>query len=73
VGLVLIRAIVLRHRDRFWHWPFLAAGVLFPSLAALGAMRRPIATLGAYLVMLLALLTLELRHGRAHAPAPHRL
>jgi low temperature requirement protein LtrA len=73
VGLVLIRAIVLRHRDRFWHWPFLAAGVLFPSLAALGAMRRPIATLGAYVVMLLALLTLELRHGHAHAPAPHRL
>ncbi|WP_242342881.1 low temperature requirement protein A [Anaeromyxobacter terrae] len=72
-GLVLVRAVVLRHRDRWWHWPFLAAGVFFPSLAAVGATRRPIATLGAYVGVLFALLTLELRHGRAHARAPHRL
>lgn len=73
LGLVLVRAVVLRHRDRFWHWPFLAAGVFFPALAALGARRRPIATLGAYVVVLFGLLALELRHGRAHVRAPHRL
>jgi low temperature requirement protein LtrA len=73
MGLVLVRAVVLRHRDGFWHWPFLAAGVFFPALAALGATRRPIATLGAYVVVLFALLALELRHGRAHVRAPHRL
>ena len=73
VGLVLVRAVVLRQRDRFWHWPFLAAGVLFPALAAVAAMRHPIATLGVYVVVLLALLELEHRHGRAHTGAPHRL
>ena len=73
VGLVLVRAVVLQHRDRFWHWPFIAAGVFFPALAALGGTRRPIATLGGYVVVLFALLTLELRHGRAHGRAPHRL
>ncbi len=73
VGLVLVRAVVLRHRDRFWHWPFLAAGVLFPALATVAAMRHPIATLGVYVVVLFAMLALEQRHGRAHAGAPHRL
>jgi low temperature requirement protein LtrA len=73
LGLVLVRAVVLRHRDRFWHWPFLAAGLFFLALAATGATHRPVVTLGAYLVVLLALLTLELRHGRAHVSAIHRL
>ena len=65
--------VVLRRRDRFWQWPFLAAGVFFPALAASEATRRPIATLGAYVVVLFALLALELRHGRAHVLGPHRL
>ncbi len=73
LGLVLVRAVVLRHRDRFWHWPFLAAGVFIPTLATFGATRRPITTLGAYVVLLFALLGLELRHGRAHVHGPHRL
>ncbi len=73
LGLVLVRAVVLRHRDRFWHWPFLAAGVFIPTLATFGATRRPITTLGAYVVVLFVLLALELRHGRAHVRGPHRL
>ena len=73
IGLVLVRAVVLRHRDRFWHWPFLAAAVFFPALATLGATAPPIATLGAYVVVLFGLLALELRHGRAHVRGPHRL
>ncbi len=73
VGLVLVRAVVLRHRDRFWHWPFVAAGAFLPAVAALAATRAPIATLGAYVVVLFALLALELRHGHAHVRAPHRL
>lgn len=72
-GLVLVRAVVLGHRDRFWHLPFVLAVVLFPALAAAGATRRPIATLGAYAAVLFALLALELRHGRAHLGVRHRL
>jgi hypothetical protein len=49
------------------------AAVLFPALAALGAAPRPIATLGIYAAVLFALLALELRHGRAHLGARHRL
>jgi low temperature requirement protein LtrA len=73
VGLVLIRTVVLHHRDRFWQGPFIAAGASFPALAALGATRAPVATLGVYVVVLFALLTLELRHGREHAGPQHRL
>jgi low temperature requirement protein LtrA len=72
-GLVLVRAVVLRHRDRFWHWPFVAAGAFFPALAAVGGPRGPIAKLGAYVMVLFTLLVLELRHGQAHVRAPHRL
>jgi low temperature requirement protein LtrA len=73
LGLVLIRAVVLRHRDRFWHWPFIAAAFFFPAAAALGATRRPIATLGAFVIVLVALLAMELRHGKPHGRVPHRL
>jgi low temperature requirement protein LtrA len=73
MGLVLVRAVVLHHRDRLWHWPFIAAGVSFPALAVIAARRGPIATLGAYLVVILALLVFELRHGRAHDRVPLRL
>lgn len=73
MGLVLVRAVVLGHRDRFWHMPFVVAVALFPALAAAGATRRPIATLGACAAVLFALLALELRHGRAHLGARHRL
>lgn len=73
LGLVLIRAVVLLHRDRFWHWPFIGAAAFFPLAAALGATRVPIVALSAFVVVLAALLALELRHGHPHGRVLHRL
>jgi hypothetical protein len=64
---------VLHRRDRFWHWPFIAAAVFFPVAAALGATHVPVAALAVFVMVLVALLALELRHGHPHARVPHRL
>jgi low temperature requirement protein LtrA len=73
LGIVLIRAVVLHRRDRFWHWPFIAAAVFFPAAAALGATHLPVAALAVFVIVLVALLALEQRHGHPHARVPHRL
>jgi len=71
-GLVLIRAFVLRHRDRYWHVPFVLALIVIPLLALAGA-GRPMTTLLLLDAVVLALLTIELRHGAGHAGPVHHL
>ena len=71
-GLILIRGVVLRHRDRYWYVPFLLALVVIP-LVVIGGAGRPLMTLALLDVVVLALLTIELRHGTGHAGPTHRL
>jgi hypothetical protein len=71
-GLILIRGVVLRHRDRYWHVPFVLALALIPLVVIVGA-ERPLMTLALLDVIVLALLTIELRHGTGHAGPTHRL
>ena len=70
-GLVLIRAVVLRHRDRYWYIPFAGALLLVPALAAAGL--PPLVTFALFDAIVLVLLAIELRHGRGHAGPVHRL
>ena len=70
-GLVLIRAVVLRHRDRYWYIPFAAALLLVPLLAAAGL--PPLITFALFDAIVLGLLTIELRHGKRHSGPEHHL
>jgi low temperature requirement protein LtrA len=72
VGLLLIRGLVLHHRDRYWFGPFLAAALVIPLLARVGSW-SPIGTLAIFVAVTLALLAIELRHGAKHEGPRHRL
>lgn len=71
-GLVLIRAVVMRHRDRYWHVPFLSALVVIPLLAMIDP-AHPLIVLALLDGIVLALLAIELRHGTGHTGTTHRL
>jgi low temperature requirement protein LtrA len=71
-GLVLIRAVVMRHRDRYWQVPFLAALVVIPLLAIAGP-AQPLIVLALLDGIVLALLAIEVRHGAEHTGPTHRL
>ncbi|HEY6100742.1 MAG TPA: low temperature requirement protein A [Anaeromyxobacter sp.] len=73
VGLVLIRSLVLHHRDRFWFWPFVAAAACVPLAGLVGARRLPVGTFAVFVAMLVMLLVMEIRHGRPHPGRAHRL
>jgi low temperature requirement protein LtrA len=70
-GLVLIRAVVLRHRDRYWYAPFVAALLVVPLLVTAGF--RPLITFALFDAIVLVLLAIELRHGRGHSGPEHHL
>lgn len=71
-GLVLIRAVVMRHRDRYWQVPFLAALVVIPLLVMMGP-ANPLIILALLDAIVLGLLAIELRHGQRHTGTTHRL
>jgi low temperature requirement protein LtrA len=70
LGIVLIRQVVLRYRDRFWYAPFIGVALAVPLLAVWGVHRPPAALAGLVLLVLVLALT-ELRHGTTHSARGH--
>jgi low temperature requirement protein LtrA len=69
LGLVLIREVVLKHRDRTWFAAFSAAALAVPCVAALGT-GHPTLALAALAALVLGLALVEVQHGeKRRAPA----